>query len=138
LSFLKSLLLLCLVAFSLNASEVSWSKSYEEALVSAKKENKLVYVFITSVDCEWCEKFKHTTLREDKIVKRLNREYSSVEVTKGVDRYPKELKAVVAPMHYFLDADGNIVDYSRGYWDKLDFNFILDDVQKRLKKQRKK
>ena len=138
MSFLKSLLLLSFLVFSLNASEVNWSKSYEEALASAKKENKLVYVFITTVDCEWCEKFKHSTLRESKIVKRLNKEYSSVEVTKNVDTYPKELKAVVAPMHYFLDANGNIVDYSRGYWDKLDFNFILDDVQKRLKKQRKK
>ena len=131
------ILLFCII-FQLSASEVIWHKSYKDALESSKQENKLVFAFITSSDCQWCEKFKKTTLRDSDIVKRMNREYSSVELTRDVDEYPKKLKAVVVPMYYFLDSNENIIDYSRGYWDKTDFNFVLDDVQKRLKKQRKK
>ena len=135
---MRVIILLFLIIFQLSASEVIWHKSYKDALESSKQNNKLVFVFITSSECLWCKRFKKTTLREAEIVKRMNSEYNSVELTKDVDEYPKKLKAAVLPMYYFLDSDENIIDYSRGYWDKTDFNFVLDDVQKRLKKQRKK
>jgi len=135
---MRVLFLVFFIIVGLNASEVAWHKSYKKAVKTAKAQNKLIFVFISSTDCKWCEKFKKTTLRETEIANRINKEYASVYVTRDVDTYPAKLKAPVVPMHYFLDSDENIIDYSRGYWDKVDYNFILDDVQKRLKKQRKK
>mgnify|MGYP002712209833 FL=1 len=57
---------------------------------------------------------------------------------KDKDFFPSKLNAKATPMLYFLDKNENIIDYSLGYWDVADFNFILKDVQKRYLKGMKK
>jgi thioredoxin-related protein len=128
------------MAFSglLFSASLTWQQDYATAKSVAQEENKKIFVFISTEDCTWCEKLEATTLSDSHIVSRMEEEYASVHVTRGKDVYPKELKAVVVPMCYFLDSDGNIVDFTRGYWDTTDFNLILNDVNKRIMKMKEK
>ncbi|MDX1295860.1 MAG: thioredoxin family protein [Sulfurimonadaceae bacterium] len=135
---MRLLFALMLTAVTLLAAPLTWQKDYATAQQLAKQNNKKIFVFISTEDCNWCDKLEATTLSDPDIVSRMEKEYASVHVTRGKDLYPKELKAVVVPMCYFLDSNGNIVDYARGYWDSTDFNLILNDVNKRMKKMKEK
>jgi thioredoxin-related protein len=117
---------------------VDWQENYKTALNKAKNTNKLLLVFITSKDCKFCEKLKNTTLKEPEIVNKINQKYSSVIVMKDRDPFPKKLNAKATPILYFLDKNEKIIDYSVGYWDKVDFKYILKDVEKRLAKRKDK
>lgn len=134
---MKLLTLTFFMCFSLYANSIDWHNNYDEALNKAKKENKLLLVFITSKNCKFCKKLKETTLKDKDIVNKINRDYISVIVMKDRDSFPNKLNAKATPMIYFLDKNENIIDYSLGYWDKVDFNFILKDVKKRLSKRKK-
>jgi len=134
---MKHLLLIFMLITSVFSAQVEWSKDYNTALENAKKEDKLIFVFITSKDCKFCKKLKETTLKNEDIVNKINKDYSSVIVMKDKDHFPKKLNAKATPMLYFLDKDENIIDYSLGYWNEVDFNFILKDVKKRLAKRNK-
>lgn len=133
---MKLLSLLLSASLLLLGGELSWEASYRSASDHAVQEQKKIFVFISDEECTWCRKLETTTLRDDAIVKRLNDGYRAVHVTRGKDAYPSELKAVVVPMCYFLTPEGNVIDYARGYWDTTDFNLILDDVEKRMKKMK--
>jgi thioredoxin-related protein len=77
--------------------QVSWANSYEEALEEAKILDKRVMVLITTQQCKWCKRLKKKTLRNKKLVERINDQYVSVQVTRDVDKYPKFLRAKVVP-----------------------------------------
>lgn len=134
---MKHLLLILIVSTSIFSASIEWNKDYNSALKNAQKEDKLLFVFITSKDCKFCKKLKDTTLKDKEIVNKVNQDYSSVIVMKDRDHFPKKLSAKATPMLYFLDKNENIIDYSLGYWNKVDFNFILKDVKKRLAKRKK-
>ncbi|MBD3824916.1 MAG: thioredoxin family protein [Epsilonproteobacteria bacterium] len=116
-------------------SEIAWQKDYASALSHAKNEGKLLFVFMSGEDCKFCKKYEATTFKDPKIIERINKEYVSVHLDKVKDSYPKALETNAVPKLYFLDANGEIIDYSLGYWDADDFGFILKDVQKRLEKR---
>lgn len=134
---MKYLFLILIISTSIFSASIEWEKDYKSALENAKKENKLLFVFITSKDCKFCKKLKNTTLQNKKIVNKINQDYISVIVMKDRDNFPKKLNAKATPMLYFLDKNENIIDYSLGYWNEVDFNFILKDVKKRLAKRKK-
>jgi thioredoxin-related protein len=135
---MRPLFLLPLISFLLMGAGLSWEHDYRSALAHAMKEQKKIFVFISDEECDWCRKLETTTLGDDAIVGRLSDGYRSVHVTRGKDDYPSELQAVVVPMCYFLTPEGKVIDYARGYWDATDFNLILDDVEKRMKKMKTK
>ncbi|MCW8837076.1 MAG: thioredoxin family protein [Thiovulaceae bacterium] len=135
---MKYFLILLALSFSLFADSIEWNKDYKTAVEIAKETDKLLFVFITSKNCKFCKKLKETTLKDKNIVKKINETYSSVIVMKDRDTFPPKLNAKATPMLYFLDKDENIIDYSLGYWDVFDFNFVLKDVQKRYLKGMKK
>lgn len=134
---MKYLFLITLITTSLFSASIEWKEDYKTALKNAKQNGKLLFVFITSKDCKFCEKLKETTLKDKEIAEKINKDYVSVTVMKDRDNFPKKLNAKATPMIYFLDKDENIIDYSLGYWDTFDFNFILKDVKKRLAKRKK-
>ena len=134
---MRSLVFIPLLALQLMAGGLNWQSDYQSAQSKATTEKKKIFVFISTPECTWCKKLEATTLSDPGIVERLNAEYASVHVTRDVDAYPANLKAVVVPMCYFLASDGSVIDYARGFWDTTDFNLILNDVEKRLKKMKK-
>jgi thioredoxin-related protein len=120
----------------LSAGEIAWKQDYAQAEAAAAADGKRIFVFMSTHDCQWCKKLETTTFVQPAIAERLNRDYRAVHLDRDRDSYPSTLRAPVVPMCYFLTETGEIIDFTRGYWDVTDFNLILDDVDKRLKKMK--
>ncbi len=128
-----------LIAFalisSLIANEFDWPNDYNAALSQAKKEKKLVYMFITSTSCRWCRKFENTTLQDDIILDRLKQKYVLLHISRDRDFMPSKFKKKRVPRHYFLSEDGDVIHSFLGYWNSEDFDSFLDDVDRKYRKK---
>ena len=128
----------CSLTCNLFGSEINWAKDYDTAIKQAKKEHKRVMLLITSETCKWCRKLEATTLKDFKVVDRLNRDYISIEVTRNKDEYPTQFMAKVVPITYFLDNDEEVIMRGvMGYWSSEDYLSIMDDVDRYYKRKLK-
>ena len=122
-----------LVWSSLFGANLDWSSNYEAAKVKAKANGKLVYVLITSDDCRWCRKFETTTLKNDKILKRLYSEFEVVHISRDKHKVPAAFETSPVPRHYFTDAKGNITYSSLGHRGLECFESFMDNAQSKTK-----
>ncbi len=132
---MRILLFITLLTGALFANEIEWSNSFDAAKARAQKENKILYAVITSETCRWCRKLENETLKDQKIVEKLNSNYSPVALTRDKDSYPPCLKAPMVPMSYFLTPDGNVLYSVPGYWSEEDYLSMMEDVERKYKKQ---
>ena len=132
------ILLVFLGFFSLiMADEIAWNSSFESAKEKKKKEDKLIYVVITSETCKWCRKLEATTLAQPAVVKNINTKYVPVALTRDKDSYPPCLKAKMVPMSYFLTPQGRVIYSVPGFWVEEDYLSMMGDVERKYKKQKK-
>ncbi len=132
----KIFILLSLGLFSLYAAELDWADSYKEAVAKAGEQNKNVMLLVTTETCRWCRKLESTTLKDEKVVARLQKGYISVHVTRDVDDYPCHLKVKGVPTTFFLDVSGKpLIKKVIGYWNAEDYLSFLDDVDYKLGKK---
>ena len=111
-----------------------WMSNYHDALKVAQDKNKRVYMLIVSDDCGWCKKFERTTLKNKKIIKRLQEKYVLLHLSRDSNYIPKKFKTTPVPRHYFLTSKGKEVFPVVGYRDVETFNGFLDDVEKRYQR----
>jgi thioredoxin-related protein len=135
---MKFIILTMLFISSLWSAELGWSDDYEKSLEVAKKENKQLYVLITSSTCRWCRKFENTTLQDTEVLKMLKEKYVLVHADRDMDDLPSWMKTKRVPRHYFVTANGEEILSFLGYWDSLDFKSYLGDVDKKYKEKVKK
>ena len=131
MKYLLSIILLTVSLFA-NAN-LGWSNDYKQGLSDAKKENKLVYILITSDSCKWCRKFEETTLQDKAIQKRLYSEFITIHLSRDRDEIPKEFKTAPIPRHYFTDENGNILYNSLGHRGVDCFDAFMDNAEDKLK-----
>jgi thioredoxin-related protein len=132
---MKYLLIIITLVSTLMSAELGWSDEYEDSLKIAQKENKDVYVLVTSSTCRWCRKFENTTLQDEKILKQLKEKYVLVHADRDIDDLPEWFNVKRVPKHYFVTAKGEEIFSFLGYWDSLDFTSFLGDVERERKKK---
>ncbi len=132
---MKYLLVILVLISTLWSSELAWSDDYEASLEVAKKENKDVYVLVTSSTCRWCRKFEATTLQDEEVLRMLNEKYVLVHADRDMDDLPEWFKIKRVPRHYFVTAKGEEIFSFLGYWDELDFRSFLGDVERKYKEK---
>lgn len=132
---MRIIMMITMLMLSLFASDIKWNNSFEAAKAKAQKENKLIYVVITSETCRWCRKLENETLEEKKVINNLNSKYSAVALTRDKDSYPPCLKAPMVPMSYFLTPEGTVLYSVPGYWNEEDYLSMMGDVERKYKKQ---
>lgn len=125
-------LLLPLFLVTLLSADLGWSDDYKKALVDAKKEKKLVYILITSSTCGWCQKFKDTTLQDDKVIARLKKEFITVQLVRDFDNIPEGFESSPVPRHYFTDSNGVILYNSLGHRDEDMFDAFMDNAEEKF------
>ena len=125
--------MIIVMALALSAAELNWTSDYQQALKDAKKQDKLVYILITSDSCKWCRKFEATTLQDKAIQKRLTKEFVKVHLSRDRHTIPKQFKTTPVPRHYFTDTKGNILYDSLGYRGVSCFDAFMDNAQDKLK-----
>jgi thioredoxin-related protein len=128
---MKYIIMVLLLAVTLFGDELGWSDDYNKALQQAKKEHKLLYVLITSVDCGWCKKFERTTLQDEGVKKRLKKEFVSVHFIRELNFVPEQFKTTPIPRHYFTDPQGNILYNSLGYRKVDAFEAFMDNAEEK-------
>ncbi|MDP3291967.1 MAG: thioredoxin family protein [Sulfuricurvum sp.] len=131
---MKKIALLALLMANLFASDIAWNDTYAQAQAKAKKESKPMLVIITTEQCRWCRKLEATTLSDDEVVSKINSRFVPVHLTRDKSVYPKNLTAKMVPMSYFLDGNGKILYSMPGYWPVEDYQSILDDALRKVKK----
>ena len=135
MKYLVSIILFSTLLFS---SDLDWSSDYERALIQAKKENKFVYVLITSDSCRWCRKFEQTTLLDMDIEDRLEEEYITIHLSRDQHKIPEKFKTTPVPRHYFLDQKGDILYDTIGYRDVELFNSFMNNAKERYDNKNRK
>lgn len=129
---MKNLLFIILLATTLFSANLDWPSDYDQALVDAKKQDKLIYLFITSDNCKWCKKFANTTLQDKLIKKRLHSEFITIHMSRDKYSIPKQFETAPVPRHYFTDTEGNILYSSLGHRGLPCFNAFMDNAQEQF------
>jgi len=113
------------LATALMATELNWYNDYDAALKEAKREHKLIYIFISSSQCGWCHKFEKTVLQDETIKKHLAKEFVTVQFVRDFDEIPKQFKTSPVPRHYFIDENGKILYDTLGYREVNTFEAFM-------------
>ena len=106
---MKSFFLLLLLTLSLNASEITWIKSYIKAVEIAKIENKPMLIFINRADCGACEMMKEMVFIDKMIYPYINEHFIALALDINKNDAPKNLQSDVTPTFHFVKYDGTKV-----------------------------
>ena len=105
--FKKIIIPLLLIATSLVAVEINWSKDYKVAVVKAQAEKKPIFFIMSKTTCPPCIRLKETTFKDTKVIEALNKNFVSViAYTDKGDYIPRILHAPYTPSLWFLKSNG--------------------------------
>ena len=131
-SFIGNVLLsIFLLISTLDAIELNWEHNYDNALTTAKKEKKLVYLFIGADRCKHCDRFKKQTLSNKDLIAHMKKEYVLLYMSRDQHNIPKKFERYGVPMHYFLTPQGKIIAKVQGGRELEGWHDVLDEVELR-------
>ena len=133
--FRTMLLLLFLYTVTLNAIELNWEHNFQHALATAKKEKKLVYLFIGADRCRYCDRFKKETLSNKKLIETMKKEYVLLYMSRDQHQIPDGFEKYGVPMHYFLTSEGKIIAKVQGSRELEGWYDVLDEIDLRREAQ---
>lgn len=119
---------LFLLFSSLNAVELNWEHNYNNALAAAKKEHKMVYLFIGADNCKHCERFKKQTLSDEDLIKKMKKDYILLYMSRDQHEIPDGFEKYGVPFHYFLTSEGKIIAEVQGSRELEGWYDVLDEV----------
>mgnify|MGYP001017285145 CR=1 FL=1 len=125
---MKKIVIMLMMASALFALDSSWLSDYDKAVKIAQKENKNIYVFVTSDYCKWCREFENVTLGNKQVIKKLEKEYVLVHFSKEKHQVPKEFKTSPIPRHYFVSPQKDVFFEDLGYRNEKYFLGVLNDI----------
>ncbi len=128
LSLSKIFFVLFLLSSTLTAIELNWEHNYENALATAKKEQKIVYLFIGADNCKHCERFKKLTLSNKTLIERMKKKYVLLYMSRDKHKIPDGFEKHGVPFHYFLTPAGKIVAEVQGSRELEGWYDVLDEI----------
>ena len=134
MKMIRLFLISMMISAGLFAAEVHWAESYEEAVDTAKKMHKPIYVFISAPECPWCEKLEKTTLKDPAVIELLNDKFVPVHLVRGFDTIPNRFQVRPVPRHYVVDDEKNYFYEDIGYFPKDIFMLMLNTTLKEMKR----
>jgi thioredoxin-related protein len=128
-SFIRNILFsLFLLISTLNAVELNWEHNFQNAMKTAKKEKKMVYLFIGADNCRHCDRFKKQTLSNKELIEKMKKEYVLLYMSRDQHNIPDGFEKYGVPMHYFLTAEGKIVAVIQGSRELAGWYDVLDEI----------
>jgi thioredoxin-related protein len=133
----KIIFILAVFVSTLFSADVNWAQDYHKAITNAQKEGKPIMFIISRDTCRYCILLKDTTLKDEKVVKALNKDFiSSVAWINEKDFIPEELRYNTPglPGIWFLQPDGEpMFNPLMGYVEKEKFLEALGIVKEEFK-----
>jgi len=120
-------------------AEVDWGHDYDAALVTAKKDKKLVMVDLYTDWCGWCKKLDKDTYSDKDVAAKLARDFVAVKV--NPEKSPQNAKlsrdfgTTGYPHIVFVDADGKKVSEIDGYLPATQFLERLNKISDKATKK---
>jgi thioredoxin-related protein len=108
-------------------ADINW-ENYENAFIKAKKEKKLVMIYIYSPECHYCKEMEETTFKDKQVQQTVNRYFVPVKVrkcSKDGQEIRKEYGYLGTPTFHFIEPNGKKIKSIFGAWIKEDFLKIL-------------
>ncbi len=128
------LLSIFLLVSTLDAVELNWEHNYDNALATAKKEKKMVYLFIGADQCRHCDRFKEQTLSNKDLIEEMKKEYVLLYMSRDQHKIPDGFEKYGVPMHYFLTPEGKTIAVVQGSRELEGWYDVLDEVELRKEK----
>lgn len=125
---MKYILFILIFTLSLAKADIRWI-DYNKALDLAKKENKLIFVYIYSPSCHYCDIMDFKVFDSKRIEDILNNHFIPVKIrkcTKEGINFRKKYGFTGTPMFYFLKPDGTLIKSVFGAWEEKEFAKILE------------
>jgi len=122
------LLSIFLLISTLDAVELNWEHNYDNALATAKKEKKMVYLFIGADQCKHCDRLKEQTLSNTDLIEDMKKEYVLLCMSRDQHNIPERFERYGVPIHYFLTPKGDIIAEVQGSREFEGWYDILDEV----------
>lgn len=120
--------MVAVLTLALNSfAEVKWEK-YENAFKRAKKENKIVMIYIYSPECHYCREMDETTFEDKEVQETVNKYFVPVKVRKCSEdgqEIRREYGYLGTPTFHFIEPNGKKIKSIFGAWRKDDFLKIL-------------
>ncbi|MDD2780332.1 thioredoxin family protein [Sulfuricurvum sp.] len=134
---MKKIVLMLLMCVSIVLSaEIKWEKDYSTAITKAKALKKPVMFVVSNHHCRFCVQFESTTLKNPKVVQKLNSDFISAIVY--IDEnpiFPRHLNVPGTPGTWFLKSDGEpMYEPIMGAVESEQFVGALDTVKQEFKK----
>jgi thioredoxin-related protein len=129
------LLSIFLLITTLDAVELNWEHNFQNALSTAKKEKKLVYLFIGADRCKHCDRFKKQTLSNKDLITSMKKEYVLLYMSRDQHAIPEGFEKYGVPMHYFLTPEGKIIAKVQGSRELEGWYDVLDEIDLIKEKQ---
>lgn len=94
-----------LFSLSLFAGNLTWHSTYNEAFDTAKKEHKLLMLFLTQPGCKTCAYMRDETLKDPKVTAYLETHFTVAELYMESKSLPKRYRVKMSPVFTFIDPE---------------------------------
>jgi thioredoxin-like negative regulator of GroEL len=122
-------LFLLLAPLSGRGEEVAWRSDYGAARQEASRVHRPMLIEFSTARCFWCRKLEGTTLRDPRVVRRLNEDFIPLHVDAGRDTFlPGALNIHSFPTLVLAGPDGRILQVLEGYQDAATLHARLEQT----------
>ncbi len=132
----KIVLMVFMLGTFLFGAEIKWEKEYSVAITKAKAAKKPVMFVISNHNCRFCVQFENITLKNPKVIQKLNADFISAIVY--IDEnpiFPRQLNVPGTPGTWFLKSDGEpMYEPVMGAIESDQFLNALESVKQEYKK----
>ena len=104
---------------------------FDEAMVQAKKENKIVMVMLSKVGCPGCKYMEGTVFENEAIINTFEEDFIAVHIDIHEDEIPMNLKFIGTPTFHFINKDSKRVGRIDGTANELEFLKKLREFKKK-------
>lgn len=112
--------------------------TFAEALQLAKKENKLLFLYVHAVWCAPCIQLKMTTFKNKSVASFYNNAFINISVNGEKEEGPalaRKYGIQGYPSYVFIRPDGSVLYRAEGYFDSTGFIDLGKEVEKISKKR---
>ena len=113
-----------------------FSSKYENTLIKAKNEHKIIIIMLEKKNCHFCKKMEDEVFKDKDVSKILDRDFILLKLDVNRDELPLGLKKGMTPTFAFVKESGVIFSLIRGAWKRDDFISLLRYVKKKSKLKR--
>lgn len=130
---MRGLLILIITTFTLYAQGINWIADIKKAQELAKKENKIIVVYIEAKHCPWCEKMKKSTLSDKDIVRNINKDYIALKIDANLKSTQDSFGSVgITPTTMFYSPNGDPLEMLEGFQEVEFFFWGMSKAEKKF------